>query len=294
MLIRPTTPADADELLALVHACDLAAVGFPDYDMSEVEHALKAPFTVVAEGPGGTILGWTFIDPGAGQRDWLDLYVHPATGEAARRPLLEAGLRCAKGRGKELRAGAVLTEAAWIAALEEAGFTFLKQHARMTIDLPAATAPVEGVSVRPVSQEELRDFYRVIDTAFRDAPDYNQRTFDQWVQRWITDQTVHWDEWLVAHVDSSLAGVLQSRAGDEGWVQNLAVLREFRRRGVGRALLGEAFRIYAEKGHATAGLGVDLENPTQAIKLYTAIGMTPAYRANIYSLEPVGAAGPSS
>jgi ribosomal protein S18 acetylase RimI-like enzyme len=164
----------------------------------------------------------------------------------------------------------------------------------MTIDLPVAITPVEGVCVRPVSQEELRDFHRVIDAAFRDTPDYTGRSFDEWTERWITDQTVNWKEWLVAHVDGELAGALQSKSGDEGWVQNLAVLREFRRRGVGRALLGEAFRLYMEKGHTKAGLGVDLANPTQAIKLYTGVGMTPAYRANVYFLEPVGAAGPSA
>ena len=30
------------------------------------------------------------------------------------------------------------------------------------------------------------------------------------------------------------------------------------------------------------GLGVDLENPTKAVRLYLAVGMTPLYRANIY------------
>ena len=69
-------------------------------------------------------------------------------------------------------------------------------------------------------------------------------------------------------------------------MQNLGVLREHRRRGVGRALLGQALRIYSAKGYPTAGLGVDLKNPTQAIQLYTSVGMTASYRANIYGLEP--------
>jgi hypothetical protein len=47
-------------------------------------------------------------------------------------------------------------------------------------------------------------------------------------------------------------------------------------------LLCHAFAVYAAKGRTHAGLGVDLENPTQAVRLYLAVGMTPLYRANIY------------
>jgi mycothiol synthase len=69
---------------------------------------------------------------------------------------------------------------------------------------------------------------------------------------------------------------------DGGWVKNLAVLRAYRRRGVGEALLRRAFATYAGKGRTRAGLGVDLANPTQAARLYRAVGMHPLYDANIY------------
>jgi ribosomal protein S18 acetylase RimI-like enzyme len=51
---------------------------------------------------------------------------------------------------------------------------------------------------------------------------------------------------------------------------------------VGAALLRRAFASYAGKGRVKAGLGVDLDNPTQAARLYRAVGMTPQYEANIY------------
>jgi mycothiol synthase len=47
-------------------------------------------------------------------------------------------------------------------------------------------------------------------------------------------------------------------------------------------LLRRAFAVYAAKGRDTAGLGVDLANPTQAVRLYRAVGMRPLYEANIY------------
>jgi ribosomal protein S18 acetylase RimI-like enzyme len=90
----------------------------------------------------------------------------------------------------------------------------------------------------------------------------------------------------VAEVDGAWAGVLRSSDVDAedngGWVKALAVLRPYRRRGVGAALLRHAFAIYAAKGRAEAGLGVDMANPTSAARLYRAVGMHPLYEANIY------------
>ena len=67
-----------------------------------------------------------------------------------------------------------------------------------------------------------------------------------------------------------------------GWVKALATLRPYRRRGVGGALLRQAFAVYAAKGRKEAGLGVDLANPTEAARLYRSVGMYPMYEANIY------------
>ena len=94
--------------------------------------------------------------------------------------------------------------------------------------------------------------------------------------------TVSFDEWL----DGEVAGALQSADGgeesDEGFVKYLGVLRSYRKRGVGEALLRRALAIHAAKGRPKAGLGVDLANPTDAASLYLKVGMTALYRANVY------------
>jgi ribosomal protein S18 acetylase RimI-like enzyme len=76
----------------------------------------------------------------------------------------------------------------------------------------------------------------------------------------------------------------------EGWVKNLAVLREYRGRGIAKALLSTAFAEYTAKGRTRAGLGVDLTNPTGAYDLYRAVGMEPAFEADMYE-RVVPAAG---
>jgi ribosomal protein S18 acetylase RimI-like enzyme len=144
------------------------------------------------------------------------------------------------------------------------------------------------VTVRPVradDEAEMRRFHATIEEAFRDT-DHRATTYETWRQRVAGESSVSYDEWFVGEVDGEWAGVLQSSDSSvedgTGWVSDLAVLRAYRRRGVGEALLRRAFATYAAKGRTSAGLGVDLANPTRAARLYRAVGMHPMFEANIY------------
>jgi ribosomal protein S18 acetylase RimI-like enzyme len=302
---RPTLD-DVPELLKLVHASDIAAIGEADFSAEEVRESLTAPNTDMAEDcwlaidSDGAILGWAYPDnTTGGEREFIEIYVWPERGVPAQRPLLELMLARVAERGARfgydpytVRAGAVPTETPWIEALTDAGFTFIKQHARMAMSLQgvAATAPEPpgDVTIRPVradDEAELRRFHAIIEEAFRDS-DHRATDYETWWKRVNTESTLSFDEWFVAEVDGAVVGALQSSdAGaedDEGWVKYLGVLRAYRRRGVGAALLRRAFATYAGKGRSRAGLGVDLANPTDAARLYRAVGMAPMYEANIY------------
>ncbi|RSM65193.1 GNAT family N-acetyltransferase [Actinoplanes sp. ATCC 53533] len=304
--IRRPVLDDVPEILRLAHASDIAAVGEPDFTTEEVREALTAPHTDPARDcwlaldAAGEIVGWAYpSNASAGDRDFLEVYVWPERGVPALRPLLALLLARATERGREfghdpytVRAGAIPTEQPWISALTDAGFAFLKQHARMTMPLTAAQVtvpePAPGVTVRPVrpdDEDELRRFHATIAEAFRDS-DHPATDYETWRKRLADESSISWDEWFVGEVDGQWAGVLQSSdssaADNDGWVRSLGVLRPYRRRGVGAALLHRAFAAYAAKGRTTAGLGVDLANPTQAARLYRAVGMRPLYEANIY------------
>jgi ribosomal protein S18 acetylase RimI-like enzyme len=182
-------------------------------------------------------------------------------------------------------------ETAMIEALTAAGFSFRKRHAKMQVELPApvSLAAPDGVTIRLLDHEDeadLRTFHRIIFTAFEDTGDWTPYTFAEWQDRIGRLPSIAWDEWWVAEVDGVPAGILQSAnqnlEQNEGWVKNLAVLREYRRRGVARALLSHAFATYHAKGRKTAGLGVDLTNPTGAYGVYRSVGMAPAFEANQY------------
>ena len=302
---RPTLD-DVPEILRLAHASDIAAVGEPDFTVDDIREALTGPHTDPAEDcwvaldGRGEIVGWAYPDNAtASDREFVEVYVWPQRGEPAQQTLLDLLLARVAERAKifghdqvTVRAGAIPTEQQWISVLTGAGFEFLKQHARMGMSLEGVSStapePPAGVTVRPVDatdEAELRRFHATIEEAFHDT-DHLATDYETWLHGVNAESSVSYDEWFVGEVDGEWAGVLQSSdstADDgEGWVKYLAVLRAYRRRGVGEALLRRAFAAYAGKGRSKAGLGVDMANPTRAARLYRAVGMVPKYEANIY------------
>jgi mycothiol synthase len=63
-----------------------------------------------------------------------------------------------------------------------------------------------------------------------------------------------------------------SRGFREGYTDLLGVRREFRGRGIARALLADAMRRFAAAGMDKAALDVDSENPSGALALYLKMG----------------------
>ncbi|SCG65809.1 GNAT family N-acetyltransferase [Micromonospora coxensis] len=309
---RPTLD-DVPAILAVVHAADTFAVGHPDFDAEDVEAALTAPFfdptrdSWLAEDPDGRVVGCTLIDNPTGVgREFVEVYVDPERGAAVRAPLLARVLDRIAERAAErglpaltARTTVFAPETRWAAELAEAGFTRVKRYVRMTrplAGLPAEPPPPPGVDVRPLradDEADLRLFHRIFDTAFRDTPDYEPVGFDQWREQ-LPRYAKVWDEWFVAEVDGEPAGALQSSDQaldqDTGWVRTLSVLPAYRRRGVGAALLRRAFTVYAAKGRAAAGLGVDLTNPTSPATLYRSVGLREERWTDMYE-RSVPAAG---
>jgi mycothiol synthase len=310
---RPTLD-DLPDLLTLVHASDVAAVGHADFSPEEVREALVGPNvdpardSWVALTPAGQLAAWAYIEnETAGVRDFVEVYAHPEVGEPAQAALLDLTLARIAERAVEFghpvmtaRAACIPNEEHYVGVLRAAGFTFVKRYARMRRALSAADATppplppgVDIRLVRPDDDADLRLFHHIYDTAFRDTPDYQPRQYERWREYLTGVPTIAWDEWFVATVDGEPAGVLmssdQALDDNEGWVKNLAVLRPYRRRGVGGALLRRAFAVYASKGRALVGLGVDLENPTEAARLYHSVGMQAEYEADIFE-RPVPAA----
>jgi mycothiol synthase len=129
-------------------------------------------------------------------------------------------------------------------------------------------------------QESFADHWE-----FRPVPLEAWRAFS--VDRPDFDPTLYW----LAEADGEVAGICLGQwhgSGDPtfGWVEVLAVRRPWRGRGLGLALLRDAFAELAARGATRVGLGVDAENTTGAVRLYERAGMQPVRRLDVYERTP--------
>jgi GNAT superfamily N-acetyltransferase len=302
--VRPSTLDDAPAILALTVASDVEYLGEADSTAEEIREILVAPHagSLVITDPDGQVVGWGSLEnESAGDRELLSVYVWPRRGEPVLRPLTDLMVREAAVRAGgfgharvTVRSGVLPNEKELIEALSAAGFRFVRRHARMRIALrgdEVAPQVPDGVTldeVRPADLPTLRACYELQATAFAETDHPENRDFTAWLAWLDTWSSVPWDEWRLARVGGEPAGVLvssdQQLEHGEGWVSRLAVARRHRGRGLGRLLLRTAFAQYAAKGRASAGLGVDVTNPTGAYALYQSVGMTPVYEADVYDL----------
>jgi mycothiol synthase len=291
---------DVAEILAVVGASDEALTGEPDWTAEEVTEILIAPGhdperdSWLVAGADGRATGWAYLhNPQRAAREDLGIYVVPGVAESALRPLLDLAVARTAERAREfghpamtLRAAANVDETAYLEVLRDAGFVFVRRHARMrrvlSAPLPDAVPLPDGYEIRPVREEDLPRFHEVLRTAFADTREPMPVDHDVW-RRSVAGEPK--DDWFAALAGGELVGVLESsrqwHERGEGWVRNLAVLRGHRRSGLGAALLHTAFARYAVNGLSTAGLGVDMSNPTSPHRLYAAAGMTPVFEADV-------------
>jgi ribosomal protein S18 acetylase RimI-like enzyme len=71
----------------------------------------------------------------------------------------------------------------------------------------------------------------------------------------------------------------------EGWVRELATRRAWRNKGIATALVCKSMQAFKAAGLDYAGLGVDTENLTGALRIYERLGFVPVRRGINFSKE---------
>jgi mycothiol synthase len=98
--------------------------------------------------------------------------------------------------------------------------------------------------------------------------------FEAWKHRKFERPDFDASLWFLAYEGEQIAGgALCSSHDEQGWVDALGILRPWRRKGLGMALLQHAFSEFYRRGLSKAGLGVDSQNLTGATRLYKRAGM---------------------
>jgi mycothiol synthase len=161
------------------------------------------------------------------------------------------------------------------------GYRYWRSAFTMRIDLdqpPLAPPPPAGCELRTYRDEDAEPLRRALNEAFKEDPFWHAVSPGAFDAFYLRHRGFDPTLWLLAWDGPDPAGFVlgwPSNGSDEttGWIGNLGVRPQWRRRGLGGALLQHAFRALYERGQRRVGLGVDAENPTGALGLYERAGM---------------------
>lgn len=290
IVVRAPTPTDLAAVVELINACSLAVGGVPDMtpamlraDWTDPNFAPETDAWLALTADGRVVGYETVYLEGAEGPVEVDGYVLP---EQQGRGIGTRLLRLAEARARSLRAQGLVLRGTIEAASGGAqqlfaaeGYRCVRHFARMEIELAAAPPAPEwpaGMSVRPfVLAHDARATHAVVEQAFQDHWGHTPVAFDAWRQSLIERDDFDPALWFLACQADAPVGVVlgYTRSDTRGWVRNLSVLRPWRGRGLGMALLRHAFGAFFARGIHTIGLGVDAQSPTGATRLYERAGM---------------------
>lgn len=185
------------------------------------------------------------------------------------------------------------------AMLKRAGFEPIRHFflmRRPTLhDVPDAPLP-DGLDIRPVTDDQRRAILEAEFEAFKDHWGNRERTEDSFA---LTLGRAELDTslWVVAWDGDQIAGVVENWIWAEeneqlgvkrGWLERITVRRQWRRRGLARAITAASLLRLRGAGMTEGMLGVDSENANGALGLYEGLGFEVHSRSAAYRrpLEP--------
>ncbi|HEX2195161.1 MAG TPA: GNAT family N-acetyltransferase [Candidatus Limnocylindria bacterium] len=161
---------------------------------------------------------------------------------------------------------------------------------RRTMDDIVVPPLPDGLEIRPVSDDQLRQLWEADVEAFRDHWGGFDAS-DERYREWRNDPKFDPSLFVVAWDGDEIAGGVineinetENRAFDRkrGWLASVFVRRPWRRRGLARAVVARSLVVLRDRGMTSAGLGVDADNPTGALRLYEHAGFEVEHRSTAY------------
>ena len=151
----------------------------------------------------------------------------------------------------------------------------------------------EDFEIRLATQADYRAVWEADVEAFRDHNGFAEPDESRY-QAWLNDplffQPALWKvAWHVA--TNEVAGMVQNYINHDenaklnrkrGYTENISTRRQYRKRGLARALICESLRMHKAMGMTEAALGVDATNPTGALRVYEDCGFKPAKTEIVY------------
>ena len=175
------------------------------------------------------------------------------------------------------------TEVHRLRMLESVGFEKKRWYYEMLRDLrePIEIHPVpEDLEIRPVHPDDHRRIFDAAWEAFRDSWTFREMT-EKDFQRLTQGPEFQPELWVVAWDGDVVAGSVfcwvlpeENQRFDRLWGYNddIAVTKAYRRRGLAKAMTSRSLVALRDLGMEYANLGVDTQNPADALGLYEALG----------------------
>jgi mycothiol synthase len=308
----PARERDLDDVVRVLEAAD-RALGLPPEPIREeltwIWHLptsdLERDTRILRDGDSVIAYGeaiWKHPDEG-GPLD-LSVRVHPDyRGAGIGSWLLSWGERLAGDRGSDgVRAFAADRDASAQDLLRSRGYVRVRSGFTMRKNLEADEdrgAPPTEVTIRRYEDADERVLYEVDQASFAENWGFRPKSFESFNEELDGE---YWDPSLVflAEANGTTVGLIVSFLFEMcGYVDSLGVLKEWRGRGIGKALLRRAFAELAGRGSLEVRLGVDTQNVHGAVALYEGVGMSVYRRYDVFhtgtseAAELTGGAGAS-
>jgi mycothiol synthase len=295
---RPPRDEDAEAVAVFSNEESVAALGVPVLNADWLRARWTAPgadreldFAVV-ESPGGGLCGFLSVEAEPPFTEVFALgIVAPAfhgrgLGAAIVTETERRAGRFAALAGPDARvvvhAGALADEPKVSALLASRGYREVRRYELRRVDFagePAAPGAVDGIEVRGFRPGEARQLYEAHVDAFADHFGEGEETYEDFRHHHLDASSYDAGLWFLAWDGNEVAGYVgaheSSREDPErGYIALLGVRRPYRRRGLGEALLLQAFGALQARGKRGADLHVDTDSLTGATRLYGRVGMT--------------------
>jgi ribosomal protein S18 acetylase RimI-like enzyme len=291
--IQAATEAFLPAIYDLMVASDIAEYGVADTDMTDITEAWQAKgFSLASDSwlalmPDQTLAGYGAVHRLGTVTVQAEAYIHPQHVDT---DIVATFLRLIELRARQELEGAPpqtkVVLVSWGNANNsssqhvhlEQGFSLVRYFARMELEMQQA--PLEpslpaGIAIRPFvfGQDDLA-VYQAIEESFSDHWGHIPESFEDWSYRKFKQAKFDPNFWFVATADSEIVGVSLGLAQpNEGSINSLGIKRDWRKRGIGMALLQYSFAKFYQQGQRFVRLSVDTESLTDATRLYEQAGM---------------------
>jgi GNAT superfamily N-acetyltransferase len=164
-------------------------------------------------------------------------------------------------------------------------------HMNRDLSQPIEVPPLpDGLEVRPVTADDARALFVADNEAFVDhwgGIDSSEDAFQKWIADDDWDPSLHVVAFDGAEIAGASINAIYGKANADmgvlhGWLDSVFTRRPWRRRGLARALVARSLVLLRERGMTEAILGVDADNETGALGVYTDNGFVVRERFTAY------------